>query len=104
MSIYLHGIGLGGGYAIANAYILDKRLEDATHHSIDLQDLNSEIERFHDAIQQTRIELEVLRSNMQPNAPAELGTFLSLSIMMLGDSQVSQSPIDIITEELCTVD
>lgn len=104
MSIILHGIGLGGGIAIGNAYILDKRLEDATQHTIEDADINLEIQRFEDALQQTRRELELLRGNIPLNAPAELGAFLSLSIMMLRDSQISQVPIQIIKDESCNVD
>jgi len=104
MSIMLHGIGLGGGIAIGNAYILDKRLDDATQHTIEDFEIPQEIHRFEVAVRHTRRELELLRGSIPPNAPAELGAFLSLSIMMLGDSQISQAPIQIIRDESCNVD
>jgi phosphotransferase system enzyme I (PtsI) len=100
----LHGIGLGGGIAIGNAYILDKRLDDATQHTIEDFEIPQEIQRFEVAVRHTRRELELLRGSIPPNAPAELGAFLSLSIMMLGDSQISQAPIQIIRDESCNVD
>ena len=100
----IHGIGLGGGIAIGNAYILDKYLDDATLHFLEEDELPDEISRFEDAIYKTRLELERLRGDIPFDAPAELGAFLSLSIMMLNDSQISQAPIKIIKEEFCNAE
>lgn len=102
--IAIHGIGLGGGIAIGHAYVLDKNLDDATAHTLEPHEVDSEILRFKTAVQETRHELESLRRNIPSNAPAELGAFLSLSIMMLGDSQISQAPLNIITEEECNAE
>ena len=101
MSITIHGIGLGGGITIGNAFILDKNLDDATHLKLEKHEVKAEITRFKDAVKQTRRELELLRSNIPSDAPAELGAFLSLSIMMLSDSQISHAPVKIIGEEEC---
>src|SRR6185437_14815072 len=56
------------------------------------------------ALQMTRRELERLRNNIPEDAPAELGAFLSLSIMMLNDSQIARAPIEIIRSEECNVE
>jgi phosphotransferase system enzyme I (PtsI) len=104
MSIILHGIGLGGGIAIGYAYILDKNLDYVTQQVLEDNEIDAEVVRFTDAIQLTRRELELLRNNIPENAPAELGAFLSLSIMMLNDSQIAQAPIDIIRNEKCNVE
>lgn len=104
MNIELHGIGLGGGIAIGSVYILDKYIDDATEHTLDPEEIDAEILRFEEALKKTRLELEVLRSTIPLNAPSELGAFLSLSIMMIGDSQVSQVPVTIIREEMCNVE
>jgi phosphotransferase system enzyme I (PtsI) len=104
MSIAIHGIGLGGGIAIGNAYILDKYLDDATLHLVEDKEIEAEVKRFEEALIKTRRELEGLRNDIPRDAPAELGAFLSLSIMMLGDSQISQMPIKIIRNEACNVE
>ena len=104
MSILIHGIGLGGGIAIGNAFILDKNLDDATQYSLESADISSELTRFSDALKQTRRELELLRGSIPEGAPAELGAFLSLSIMMLSDSQISQAPLNLIREEECNAE
>ena len=104
MSITIHGIGLGGGITIGKAFILDKNLDDATVHKLERHEIKSEVSRFTDAINQTRREFELLKSNIPKTAPAELGSFLSLSIMMLSDSQIAKAPIHIITEEECNAE
>lgn len=104
MSIIVHGIGLGGGIAIGNPYILDKNLDFAVHYTLEENEIDSEVVRFEEALRVTKRELELLRNNIPPDAPSELGAFLSLSIMMIGDSQISLVPISIIREEACNVE
>lgn len=104
MSIILHGIGLGGGIAIGNPYILDQNLDHVVLHVLEAHEIESEVNRFTDALQRTRRELERLRNDIPEDAPAELGAFLSLSIMMLNDSQIAGAPIEIIRYEKCNVE
>lgn len=104
MSIILHGIGLGGGIAIGNPYILDKSLDYVALQALEASEIESEVQKFTDAVQLTRRELERLRNNIPEDAPAELGAFLSLSIMMLNDSQIARAPIEIIRNEECNAE
>jgi len=104
MSIILHGIGLGGGIAIGNPYILDKSLDYVAQQALEANEIEGEVQKFVDALQMTRRELERLRNNIPEDAPAELGAFLSLSIMMLNDSQIARAPIEIIRSEECNVE
>ena len=104
MSITIHGIGLGGGITIGKAFILDKSLDDATVHKLEKHEIKAEVSRFTDAINQTKREFELLKSNIPKTAPQELGSFLSLSIMMLSDSQIAKAPINIILEEECNAE
>lgn len=104
MSIALHGFGLGGGIAIGQAYILDKDLDGVVQFTLDSDEIAKEILRFEDAVKSTRKELEYLRGTVPPGAPAELSAFLSLNIMMLADSQISQAPKDLIQKESCNAE
>ncbi|RTL00717.1 MAG: phosphoenolpyruvate--protein phosphotransferase [Proteobacteria bacterium] len=104
MSIVLHGFGLGGGIAIGQAYILDKDLDDVAEFTLEENEIPNELARFEEALRATRKELEYLRSTIPSGAPAELGAFLSLNIMMLSDSQISQAPLDLIKRESCNAE
>lgn len=99
--IILHGIGLGGGISIGNAYILERGINDAVMHSIEKKDLNLEIERFNIAIKEARKDLRLLKRQIPRNAPKELISFISVNIMMLKDRQIALAPIKIIKEEGC---
>lgn len=101
MSIVLHGIGLGGGIAINQAYILDKSLADAVQVTLEKNEVAKEIIRFEQAVRDTHQELNALRINIPSDAPSELSVFLSLSIMMLKDKQISETPIEIIQKKHC---
>ena len=104
MSIVLHGFGLGGGIAIGKAYVLNKDLSDAAELSLNIDEVGYEVKRFEEALLATRKELESLRNNIPSGAPAELGAFLSLNIMMLSDSQISKAPLDIIKADSCNAE
>lgn len=99
--IIIHGIGLGGGISIGNAYILERGMHDAVMHSIDKKDLNLEIKRFSTAIKDTKKELRLLKKQIPRNAPKELISFISINIMMLNDRQIAMAPIKIIKDEEC---
>ena len=101
MSIILHGIGLGGGIAIGNAYILDKDLDYVAHQTLEPEEVAGEVLRFEEALNATRRELESLRNNIPLDAPSELGALISLNIMMLDDSQIAQATTQIIRDEEC---
>ena len=50
MNIALHGIGLGGGIAIGQAFILDKDLEDVAQFTLEDSEVTTEVLRFENAL------------------------------------------------------
>ncbi len=56
------------------------------------------------AIRATHKELEMLRGSIPQNAPAELGAFLSLHIMLLGDITISYEPRELMAEQNCNAE
>ena len=62
-------------------------------------ELAGEVARFDAAVKATRKQLEQLRSAIPENAPAELGAFISLHLMLLGDVTLSREPADILQEQ-----
>ncbi|MDR3410958.1 MAG: phosphoenolpyruvate--protein phosphotransferase [Formivibrio sp.] len=104
MSITLQGIGIGGGIAIGYARLVTRTNIEVAHYRLAPEDVRAEIERFENAIRHTRKELETLWSSIPENAPAELGAFLSLHIMLLNDHTLSHEPIDLIENEHCNAE
>lgn len=104
MSIALYGIGIGGGIAIGRAHLVSHTTADVNHYFLESADIPAELQRFDDAIRTTRKELEMLWGSIPENAPAELGAFLSLHIMLLNDAALSREPRKIIQAERCNAE
>ena len=104
MSIILHGVAVGGGVAIGRAHLISRSMDDVAHYSLDDDEVPAEIARFDEAIRTTRKELEMLWGTIPENAPAELGAFLSLHIMLLGDAPISREPREIIEAQRCNAE
>ncbi|SMF02374.1 phosphoenolpyruvate--protein phosphotransferase [Pseudogulbenkiania subflava] len=104
MSIIMHGVAIGGGVAIGRAHLMSRSMDDVTHYVLVADEVPEEIARFDEAVKATRKELEMLWGSIPENAPAELGAFLSLHIMLLGDVAISREPRDIIATQRCNAE
>lgn len=99
MSIVLHGVAVGAGVAIGRAHLVVRGMDDVPHRELSSEELPEEITRYEQAIKTTRRQLEQLRADIPENAPSELGAFISLHLMLLGDVSLSREPIDIIKDK-----
>ncbi|GAA5784062.1 phosphoenolpyruvate--protein phosphotransferase [Chitiniphilus shinanonensis] len=104
MGITLHGIGIGGGVAIGHAHVISHNEIEIAHYTIAEQDVPQEIARFDGAIRLARQELETLWGSIPEHAPAELGAFLSLHIMLLNDHTLTAEPHLIIEAQHCNAE
>ncbi len=104
MSITLQGIGIGGGIAIGQAHLISHADIEIAHYQLTAADIPAELARFDDAIRVTRKSLEMLWGSIPENAPAELGAFLSLHIMLLNDPMLSKEPRHLIEQQHCNAD
>ena len=60
--------------------------------------------RFSTAVDQVRAELQGLRRSVPADAPAELGAFLNLHLMMLDDATLSHVPRALIRSLRCNAE
>jgi phosphotransferase system enzyme I (PtsI) len=104
MSFSLHGIGVSGGIAIGHAHLTSHARVEVAHYVLDKKHIAAELARFDEAILQTRVELEVLRSHIPANAPAELSAFLDMHLMFLGDSMIAEEPKRLIADTRCNAE
>ncbi|KIA79057.1 phosphoenolpyruvate--protein phosphotransferase [Chromobacterium amazonense] len=104
MSIILHGVAIGGGIAIGRAHLISRSMDDVAHYLLEDDEVPAEKLRFDEAVRATRKELEMLWGSIPENAPAELGAFLSLHIMLLGDVTISREPREIIEKQRCNAE
>ncbi|UTH75289.1 phosphoenolpyruvate--protein phosphotransferase [Chromobacterium sp. IIBBL 290-4] len=104
MSIILHGVAIGGGIAIGRAHLISRSMDDVAHYLLEDEEIPAEKSRFDEAVRATRKELEMLWGSIPENAPAELGAFLSLHIMLLSDVTISIEPREIIEKQRCNAE
>ncbi len=104
MSFSLHGIGVSGGIAIGYAHLASNARVEVPQYMLDQKYIVEELARFDEAISSTRAEFEALRSQIPPNAPAELSAFLDMHLMFLGDSMIAEQPKRLIRETQCNAE
>ncbi len=104
MSFSLHGIGVSGGIAIGYAHLASIARIEVPQYLLDRKYIDEELARFDNAILATRAELENLRTNIPPGAPAELSAFLDMHLMFLGDSMIAEEPKRLIRETQCNAE
>ncbi len=104
MSFTLHGAGAGGGIAIGQAHLISNARLEVAHYVIAPEQLELEVMRFSTAVDQVRAELQGLRRSVPADAPAELGAFLNLHLMMLDDATLSHVPRALIRSLRCNAE
>ena len=95
----LHGYAAGKGIAIGRAHLVVRGISELPQYHLPESELAGEVARFDAAVKAMRKQLEQLRSAIPENAPAELGAFISLHLMLLGDVTLSREPADILQEQ-----
>jgi phosphotransferase system enzyme I (PtsI) len=104
MSFTIHGIGVSGGVAIGHAHLLTHSGLEVPRYDVPPHQAAEESARFDAAIRQVRAELEELRATVSATAPAEIGAFINVHQMILGDSTLSVAPRRIIETENCNAE
>jgi phosphotransferase system enzyme I (PtsI) len=95
-SFTLHGAGVSGGIAIGYAHLISSARLEVAHYEIARGEIDAEIVRFDAAVEQVRGELIGLHAAVPADAPAEMGAFLDLHLMILNDAMLSVAPRELI--------
>lgn len=103
-SFSMHGVGVSSGIAIGHAHLISHALLEVVHFKIEADGVTGEIARFEHAIEQVKNDLQQLKAQLPPNAPAELSAFINTHLAMLGDKTLSEAPKEIIRREQCNAE
>jgi phosphotransferase system enzyme I (PtsI) len=95
-SFTLHGAGVSGGIAIGYAHLISSARLEVAHYEIAREEIDDEIVRFDAAVERVRGELIGLHAAVPSDAPAEMGAFLDLHLMILNDAMLSVAPRELI--------
>jgi phosphoenolpyruvate-protein phosphotransferase (PTS system enzyme I) len=103
-SFSIHGIGVSSGIAIGRAHLVSNALLEVVHYQLPANMIESEINRFSDAIETVKTDLENIRAQLPMHSPAELASFINTHLVMLSDKSLSEAPKDIIRKEQCNAE
>ncbi|CUA94777.1 phosphoenolpyruvate--protein phosphotransferase [Thiomonas bhubaneswarensis] len=93
MALQLFGIPVSRGMAIGRAVILASARLDVAHYFVDPGMEEAEIERLRAARRAVRHELDTLKADLPPDAPAEMAAFIDVHKLLLDDRQMALDTI-----------
>ncbi|MEB6242201.1 phosphoenolpyruvate--protein phosphotransferase [Staphylococcus gallinarum] len=97
MSQYINGIAASDGVAIAKAYLLVE--PDLSFNSEKVTDVDSEIEKFRNAIDTSKVELTKIRNNAEENLGSDKAAIFDAHLLVLDDPELIQPIEDKINNE-----
>ncbi|WP_326537699.1 phosphoenolpyruvate--protein phosphotransferase [Pseudorhodoferax sp.] len=91
MSIQIFGLAVSRGVAIGRAVLVASSRVDVAHYFVGPEQVAGEVERLRAARNAVVSELETLKADMPPEAPAELAALLDVHLMLLQDEMLSSA-------------
>jgi phosphotransferase system enzyme I (PtsI) len=95
-SFTLHGIPVSRGISIGRAHLLTPAALDVKHYLVPEERLEAEVLRLQEAFAEVHRGLQALWKELPREAPAELGAFIDVHVLILSDPMISEAPLDII--------
>lgn len=94
----LHGLAVSRGFAVGRAVVMDAASLEVSHYRINDAEVEDECQRLLHAFETVRDELAQLAANLPDDAPAEVGAFLHVHSLILGDSLITEASQQLIRE------
>ncbi len=88
--VQLQGIAVSPGIVIGKAFLLDRRKVRPPERIIDAEDVDGEIGRLRRALEETRAQLEDLRSHYEEKKLGDHSYLVDVHLLMLDDRMISQ--------------
>lgn len=104
MSLMFNGIGASKGIAIGQAHILRRNQIDVAERTLPKKAIPAEIKRLKKALKTAREHFQKTQDSIPKDAPTDVSAFLETHLLMLDDSLLSQSPIEIIKSTQCNAE
>jgi phosphotransferase system enzyme I (PtsI) len=97
-NLVLKGVPVSPGIAIGKAFLLHREELQVEGQQISRDQVDSEVDKFKSAIQQTKDELRVLRRRVAQNLGEEQARILDVQLMILDDVMAFDATIEAIRE------
>jgi phosphotransferase system enzyme I (PtsI) len=98
------GINTSREVAIGHVYLLQQGIPEVTRREITEELIQTEIERFENALHITSSHLRMVREQIPTNIALDISEFIDTHLLMLEDYAISQATINLIRENLFTAE
>ena len=104
MTLGLSGIGVSRGIAIGRLAMLRQGASNVFELRLDPDQIEPEIRRFRNAVQQASQQLRVIQDAIPESTPKDVAEFIDTHLLMLDDEMLSEAPVTIIRERRCNAE
>ncbi len=104
MTLALTGHGVARGIAIGRCHLAERNELDISEYRIGPEEVEREVQRFRNAVDAARGQLEELSSRMTHNVGMGAGEIIQTHVMMLGDVRLRENTEEHIQRELCNAE
>ncbi|MBL0939950.1 MAG: phosphoenolpyruvate--protein phosphotransferase [Gemmatimonadaceae bacterium] len=96
----LRGIPASPGIVVGPVHLLRWEVPEVRHRLIDDAEIESEIARFHEALDKARVRLRLLRARTEAQAGPKEAAIFDVQLSMLDDGEMVKAPIALIQQNL----
>ena len=99
MSLWLSGIGVSRGIAIARIQKLHGGDLEAPEYTLSAERVEPEIARFYAAVQRAREQLRQVRGQIPAGTPDDIGAFIDTHLLMMDDRSITEATVQLIRDQ-----
>ena len=104
MSVMLNGMGVSRGVSIGPVYILHRNQPEIIEKSITRKQISGEVRRFRSAHEAAKKQLLKIRDSIPEDAPEDVSAFIETHLLMLDDSMLAHTPVEMIKQNECNAE
>ncbi|NMF99702.1 phosphoenolpyruvate--protein phosphotransferase [Aromatoleum toluolicum] len=105
MPFTIHGLPVSQGIAIGHVHLVSHAMLEVNHYHVAAKYLPEEVERLNEAVATVQGELVGLKAAATAGQPhSEVGAFVDLQLMMLGDPMLVEAARALISERRCNAE
>lgn len=104
MALMLTGMGVSRGISIGSVIILHRNQPEIVEKEIEKKQVATEVRRFKAAHTAARKQLLKVKEGIPEDSPDDISAFIETHLLMLDDSMLAATPIEMIKQKLCNAE
>ncbi len=104
MALMLTGMGVSRGVSIGPVFVLHRNQPEIIEKSIEKKQISTEVKRFKTAHTLARKQLLKVKGAIPEDSPDDISAFIETHLLMLDDSMLATTPVELIKQNLCNAE